>query len=78
MTLCISNLKMLQQVTQHLVFMLRVLMLRVVVQTVIMLNVTAPQFESAILFFRKFKNGAILLKSFPAIFTSSRVETIDI
>ncbi len=69
---------MLQQVTQHLVFMLRILMLRVIVQTVIMLNVAAPQFESAILFFGKFENGAILLKSFPAFFTSTRVETIDI
>ncbi len=42
--------------------MLRVLTLRVVVLTVIMLNVTAPQFESAILFIGKFENSAILQK----------------
>jgi hypothetical protein len=55
MTLYISNLKMLQEVTHHLLFMLRVIMLRVVVQTVIMLNVAAPQFESAILFLENLK-----------------------
>jgi hypothetical protein len=40
--------------------MLRVLTLRVVVLTVIMLNVAAHLFESAILFFGKFENCTIL------------------